>query len=148
MRGFYWAVCCVLMLPCVLFAQATGDPSMPGKPVGLASVQPVGTRLPSVGTRLPSVGSKLPGYGDKPAATGTPNPFQGNYPKVDPNLVVAPYPTEQKQDDFWDSLLKRWSMSFAGDKPPTPQYTPGLARRNRERAKQHAQDEMLRRMRS
>ncbi len=143
MRALYSALSCLLIIPCATFAQGTGDPTMPGKPVGLSSVQPVGTRLPTVGTKLPKVGNPLPGYGDKQTT-----PFQGNYPKVDPNLVVAPYPTEQKQDDFWDSLLKRFALSFGGDKPPTPQYTPGISRRNRDRAKEHAQQEMLRRMRS
>ena len=146
MRGFNRAIIFVLVLPAILYAQ---DTMMPGKPVGLSSVQPVGTRLPSVGTTLPKVGSSLPGYGDKPGKNGAKDtPFQGNYPKVDPDLVVAPYPTETKKDDFWDDLLKRWAITYGGDKPPTPQWTPGLARRNRERAKEREHKEMHRRMRS
>jgi hypothetical protein len=149
MRRFGWAISSLVLLPAMLFAQVITPPTMPGTPVSTSSVQPVGTRLPSVGTRLPSVGYPLPGYGDKPGKPGSKDtPFQGNFPKVDPDLVVAPFPTEAKQDDFWDKLLKRWDIAFAGDKQPIPPYTPGLARRNRERAKERERAEMLRRMRS
>jgi hypothetical protein len=148
MRGFRWAIASLFLLPAFLHAQDTSY-AMPGKPVGLASVQPVGTRLPTVGTTLPKVGSSLPGYGATPSIPATAdNPFQGNFPKVDPDLVVAPYPTETKQDDFWDELLKRWAVAFGGNKPPTPQWTPGIARRNRERARERERQEMMRRMRS
>jgi len=125
-----------------VFAQGTA--SMPGIPVGSSSnVKPVGTRLPSVGTQLPKVGQSLPGYGEN-AKT----PFQGNFPKVDENLVVAPYPSQPKpEDDFWDALQKRFGVLFAGEKQPTPTWTPGIARRNRDRAKEREKQEMLRRMR-
>ena len=114
--------------------------TMPGTTVGTPSVQPVGSRLPAVGTK---VGTPPTGY-PKGAAT----PFTGDgWPKVDPKQVIAPYPTPQAApDSFWDKLYKRWLTLFPDDKAPKPTYTPGIARRNRERAEER-RDEMARRMR-
>jgi hypothetical protein len=119
--------------------------TMPGTPVGSPSVQPVGQ---PVGTRLPTVGQKVgtPPTGYPKDAT---SPFAGeNWPKIDPKQVVAPYPTPQGQaDSFWDKLYKRWLTIFPEDKAPKPTYTPGIARRNRERAEKREQEELTRRMR-
>ena len=57
-------------------------------------------------------------------------------PGPDPNTVIAPYPTSPKSEDksFWDNLYARWAAIFTADSPaPVKTYTPGIARRNRER---------------
>lgn len=142
-----WAVASVLLSTGWAVAQSgtatgTSNTVMPGTPVGLPSVAPVGNRLPQVGSQLPRVGTSPSGYNG-----ANPNsPFVGkDWPKPDPNLVVAPYPTPNlKTDSFWDKLLERWQVLFAGDqKPPTSTWTPGISRRNRER-KEKREEELMR----
>jgi hypothetical protein len=116
-------------------AQVPVISSLPGgTPVGSAyAPKPVGTTLPSVGTKLPPLG--------RPSSTPT-NPTIGNFTPPQnasppPNSVIAPYPTSQKPEDksFWDKLYDRWVGLFATSAPaPAKNYTPGIARRNRERA--------------
>jgi hypothetical protein len=117
------------------FAGRAQAQTMPGTPVGTPSVQPVGTRLPSVGNPLPKVGQPPTGYnGAKPGTTAD-SPFgQGNWPSIDPNLVVAPYPTPKlNSDNFWDKLYQRWLVLFTDDNKDKPTWVPGISRRNRER---------------
>ncbi len=120
---------------------ATGG-EMPGKPVGQASVQPVGTRLPTVGKTLPKVGTPLGEPG------GPNNPFGGEWPtSIDPNLVIAPYPGQKNPTaDFWDRLQDRWAKLFPPSAKPPSTYIPGLTRRNRER-REREQALLERRMR-
>lgn len=118
--------------------------SMPGTPVGSSMVMPVGTRLPDAGSRLPTVGKPPAG------SNSTSAPFSGQWPTVDKNLVVAPYPSSPPQSDpnnFWDKLYDRWKMMFKEPEQPPPTYTPGIARRNRERREKEAKLELQRRMR-
>lgn len=140
MRGlFAWAA--------VVITLAVAEPAsaqvMPGKAVGVPSVQPVGTRLPTVGTQLPRVGQPPGAPGNKPPES----PFtQGNWPTPDPNLVIAPYPTPKLDSgNFWDRLYQRWLVLFTDDPQPTPNWVPGISRRNRERREKR--EEMLRRQR-
>jgi len=101
---------------------------MPGTTVGRPSLQPVGS---PVGDRLPSVGSKLPASVGGGAAS---NPFNGNWPTVDPKMVVAPFPQPPSPAaDFWDNLQQRWATFFAPPAPPKSGWIPGLSRRARER---------------
>jgi hypothetical protein len=101
---------------------------MPGTAVGRPSVQAVGS---PVGSRLPTVGTKLPPAVGADAAK---NPFAGNWPTVDPKVVVAPYPTQPTQAaDFWDKLQQRWAALFDPPKPPQTTWVPGTTRRARER---------------
>ncbi len=101
---------------------------MPGTAVGRPSVQPVGS---PVGSRLPNVGTQTP-----PAVGpgSVKNPFQGNWPTVDPKQVVAPFPGQpEPADDFWDKLQQRWATLFDPPKPPQTTWVPGSTRRARER---------------
>jgi hypothetical protein len=128
----------------LLLMNSANAQTMPGKPVGTPSVQPVGTRLPSVGTQLPKVGQPPSGYnGSKP---NSPFAQGGNWPtNVDPNLVVAPYPTPKLDSDgFWDKLYQRWLVLFEDDKKAQPTWVPGISRRNRERREK---EQEVRRMR-
>ena len=117
------------------FAQVPVMQSLPGgTPVGTAyAPKPVGSPVGSpVGTRLPPLG--------KPPA-GAVNPTIGNFtpPKngsPDPSTVIAPYPTSMKPADksFWDQVYDRWLGIFTTNTPPPQKtYTPGIARRARER---------------
>jgi len=128
---------------CLLFGLATAAhaqnipviQSLPGgTPVGSAyAPQPVGTRLPQVGTKLPPLGR--PPAGATNPSIGNFNPAQSAYPNS--NTVIAPYPTSDKPEDksFWDKVYDRWVNLFATNSPaPTRTYTPGISRRNRERA--------------
>jgi len=150
-RGFAMIVRCLAMaaLFCAapLFAQAPtyANPNegfMPGTPVGKPMVEAVGTRLPSVGTQLPKVGKPLDG---KPST----KPFDGSAPKVDPNLVVAPFPTPNEEpENFWDKLYRRWSVIFdSPDERPPSGYIPSFSRRARERNRERQREEMMRRWR-
>ncbi len=112
---------------------------MPGTPVGRPLVQPVGTRLPQA---VPSVGEKV---GTGPS--GIPSGLDPIGPKPDGKPfeiknVVAPYPGMPKPPaDFWQKLEARWFALFESDRPavkPT-NWTPGLARRNRERKEEKEQ---------
>jgi hypothetical protein len=117
------------------FAQVPVMQSLPGgTPVGTAyAPMPVGTQLPQVGTRLPPLGRPPAGATDP--SIGNFNPSQSTSP--DPNAVIAPYPTSTKPADksFWDNVYDRWVALFSTNSPPPVQkWTPGIARRNRERA--------------
>jgi hypothetical protein len=87
------------------------------------------------------VGTSPSGYNGKNPSS----PFTGdNWPKPDPNLVVAPYPTPKlNSDSFWDKLYARWMTWFAGDQTPPTTWTPGISRRNRER-KEKREEELMR----
>ena len=116
------------------YAQVPVISSLPGgTPVGSAyAPKPVGTTLPQVGTKLPPLGR--PAAAATNPSIGNFNPAQSAYPT--PSTVIAPYPTSQKPEDksFWDKLYDRWTGLFATSAPaPTKNYTPGIARRNRER---------------
>ena len=141
-RRMMWAAVTVAVFATAVSAQTPQQSAvMPGTPVGTPSVQPIGSRLPSVGTQPPRVGQPLQS-GKLPAS-----PFVGDgWPKVDPNLVVAPYPTPPStSNSFWDKLYQRWMHIFVDDTRPNPTYTPGISRRNRERREKR--EEEMRRMR-
>lgn len=143
-----------LLLPPVVVAQTTpltqptppGVPTagfeMPGVPVGKPSIlQPVGT---PVGTRLPTVGTQLQQAVDPKKPT---SPFNGVWPTVDEDLVIAPYPGMKKASaDFWDRLAERWAALLAPPPPPPTKWIPGTTRRARER-RERQQELLERRMR-
>ncbi len=124
--------------------------AMPGVAVGSSfpagsGVVPVGTQLPkaapSVGTpvgngtgRLPNVGTGLDsGVPQSPDA-------RFSFKPLDLKNVIAPYPNMPEEKTYWQKLEDRY-MNFllpAAPTPRAPNYTPGIARRNRERAKERA----------
>jgi len=117
-------------------------PGMPGLPVGKAYTAPVGQQIPKA---APAVGSQV-GTG----ATGIPGALDPRSPMpagqvIDLKNVVAPYPGMPKPaGNFWDRLTDRWFNFLLPDPPPAtkpPNWTPGIGRRNRERAR----EEMMRR---
>lgn len=101
---------------------------MPGTPVGRSIVTPVGFTQPAAATPLPKVGTAPNGLG---GVVGQTSP-------VDPKLVVAPYPTGlpgTEPKSFWDRQYDRWRSLFGLEAPAqkTPNWTPGLAHRNKDR---------------
>jgi hypothetical protein len=108
--------------------------SMPGTPVGKPIVNLVGNRLPAA---VPAAGTRVgtgPGGIPSQLNPGGPTP-PGQV--IDMKNVVAPYPGQPKAaPSFWDKLQERWFSLFKSDQPAQrpPNWTPGLARRNRERA--------------
>ena len=128
MRTF-WIGCGLVV--CASTAQAQN--AMPGgTPVGRSTIAPVGTQQPQVGTQFPKVGHPA-GYMGLDGKFTTEKPQQQ---VVDPKAVVAPYPgMPGKEPDFWDRLYDRSLRAMGMDQPKVVQknWTPGLARRNRER---------------
>jgi len=123
-------------------AQTTGVPiaplpfTMPGTTVGQARpiVQPVGTRLPQAapqaGTPISGLATQKPN-GLAPGAGGSERP-QGT--PIDMKNVIAPYPGMPKETTYWQRLEERWFLLFESNMPAVrPNYTPGIARRNKER---------------
>jgi len=123
----------------LLAAESQGQ-GMPGTPVG-TSFQPVGTQLPKVGTSLPKVGMAPPGF-DQSKKLQDPFGLQGYGVKpgqlaFDPKSVITPYPQgpAMPEKSYWDKLYDRWAAWFTPESQPQKNYTPGIYRRNRERAK-------------
>ena len=128
-------VCCGLV-GCAASAQA--QYVMPGgTPVGRAVIEPVGTQQTQVGTQFPKIGKPAGFYGPSGQFT-TEKPVQ---PVVDLKNVVAPYPgMPGEPKDFWDRLYDRSMKAMGINQPKIVQqnWTPGLARRNRERREERA----------
>jgi len=107
--------------------------SMPGQTVGTARpiLTPVGTRLPAA---APQAGTPITGLATQQPigpGTGFEKP-QGR--EIDMKNVVAPYPGMPVESTFWQQLEDRWFALFESDMPAVrPNYTPGIARRNKER---------------
>lgn len=130
----------MLIAGCALAVAAGSTPgqtpnatAMPGgTPVGRPLIGPVGTQQPQVGTALPKIG-KTAGYYGPDGKFTTEKPVEQN---VDPKLVVAPYPgMPGEEKDFWDRLYDRSMRAMGINQPKIVQqnWTPGLARRNRDR---------------
>ncbi len=114
-------------------APAQAQYVMPGgTPIGRSTIAPVGTQQPQVGTQFAKVGQPA-GYNGPDGKFTIEKPVQQT---VDPRAVVAPYPgMPGAGKDFWDRLYDR-SLSLMGLNQPKivqKNWTPGLARRNRER---------------
>ena len=116
---------------------ASGNALMPGQGVG------TGFSLPGVGTRqpqaAPNVGAPIGNALTRPYDPSKPyDVFKGT--GLDRNAVVAPV---QAMGADNPNLLDRFYVKLGTvfgfkkpDLPPQPNYTPGIARRNRERAEQ------------
>lgn len=108
--------------------------AMPGTPVGTAMVAPAGTPIPKA---VPAVGAKV---GTGP--TGIPSLLDPRAPQgqqIDLKNVIAPYPgMPNPAPSFWDKLTDRWAALLGPATPPvqSTNWTPGIARRNREREKE------------
>jgi hypothetical protein len=109
---------------------------MPGTPVGKPIVSPVGSQINKAAQQVGTAVGTGPG--------GVPAPLDPRAPKpagqeVDLKNVIAPYPGMPKPEmNFWQKLEDRWFKLFESDQPAVrpPQWTPGIARRNREREKE------------
>lgn len=121
-------------------AVPTGSPqpaAMPGKVVGNSyPLHPVGTQLPRA---APAVGNPIGSPFIKPEVGATINPFKNT--GIDPKMLAAPamgYPGSPYQEpDMIDKLydkLKSVTAFFKPSPAQTSTYTPGISRRNRERA--------------
>ena len=98
----------------------------------------IGTAV-AAGLAGPAAAQTPPSYTVTASATpqmpGTPGGTGGQ--PIDPSTVVGPYPGMPKPEpNFWQKLEERWAAMFRPDAVPPPpnNWTPGLARRNRERA--------------
>ena len=128
-------------LAAVAASQGVGvaQTSMPGQTVGTPAarpiLQPVGTRLPAA---APQAGTPITGLAtQQPGVVGPGAPGAGQQPQgtpLDLKNVVAPYPNMPKESTYWQKLEQRWFALFESDMPAVrPSYTPGIARRNKER---------------
>jgi len=113
--------------------------AMPGQTVGTAVarpiVKPVGTRLPAA---APAAGTPVTGLATQtPGLVGPGAPGAGQQPQgtpLDLKNVVAPYPNMPKESTYWEKFEQRWFALFQSDAPAVrPNYTPGIARRNKDR---------------
>jgi hypothetical protein len=111
--------------------------SMPGTAVGKPIVQPVGNRIPrAVSPAGQPVGSTP---GNKLPPTLDPQLPKPAGQQIDLKNVIAPYPgMPTPEKTFWEKLEERWFSMFYPSPPTTPPnptgWTPGIGRRNRERA--------------
>lgn len=112
-----------------------------GIPVGSPLLKPVGT---PVAAAAPKVGTPV----------GTPPGGQPNQSSMPPGYnfdlknVVAPVSPEflppalrpQQKESLYDTAFKKWLEAFGLAKPPEIKnnFTPGMSRRNRERARERA----------
>lgn len=114
-------------------------PGMPGTPVGKPIVVPVGIPIPRA---APAAGERVgTGPGGLPPAL---SPQQPQMPgqQIDLKNVIAPYPQQPTPEPtFWEKLEERWFSLFKSSNPtvPPPNWTPGIGRRNRERAEERRQ---------
>lgn len=110
--------------------------SMPGTQVGTPLVTPAGQSLPKA---APAAGAQVgTGPGGIPGALDPRSPKPAGQ-EIDLKNVIAPYPGMPKPaPSFWDQLQERWFKMFMSDQPVTPpqNITPGIYRRNRERARE------------
>ena len=107
-----------------------------GTPVGKPILQSVGTPIPKAAQ---DVGQKVgtPPGGMSPSATQPKVPFdlKNVVAPVDP-AFLPPALRPQQNESLYDTAFKKWLDAFGLSKPPEQKntYTPGIARRNRERA--------------
>jgi hypothetical protein len=116
------------------YTVAPSGAAMPGTPVGTAMIAPAGIPIPKA---VPAAGARV---GTGP--TGIPPVLDPRSPQgqaIDLKNVVAPYPGMPKPaPSFWDQLQARWDALLGPSSPPvqSPGWTPGISRRNRERARE------------
>ena len=132
------AACAVAGTAGAGLAQTAGQPAaMPGQVVGSTyTLRPAGNMIPrSVAPAGNPIGSPFA----KPELGATINPFAGT--NVDPKLLAAPamgYPgSPYSEPDLIDKLYDKLKSVTAFLRPSpaaTPTYTPGISRRNKERA--------------
>ena len=138
----YWMVACVGWGLCspvgAQNVNVTPNPaSMPGTTVGQmmpaskAVLKPVGNPLPKA---APQAGTPITGLATNKPNTITPGGVQPQGVPIDLKNVIAPYPNMPKERTYWEQLESRWFDLFKSDAPAErTNWTPGLARRNRER---------------
>lgn len=114
--------------------------TMPGDAVGQPLLKPVGTQIPKA---VPAAGTPV---GNTPGNT-VPKDLTGSLPgqNIDLSAVVGPLPntlgTLPTQPSLWDKFVAKYgaSLGLITPEPKAPNWTPGIARRNRERAQRQAQ---------
>jgi hypothetical protein len=131
------AVCALVGVATPVVAQGT---TMPGQVVGTGySLSPVGSQLPKA---APSVGTPI----GSPFGSAAMRPYDPSRPydvfkgtNIDPRNVAAPvvgFGDQSAISKFYDKLKAVVGIAPSG--PPSmaavPGYTPGIGRRNRERA--------------
>jgi hypothetical protein len=111
--------------------------SMPGTTVGQL-VKPVGTQVQKA---VPQAGATI---GSTPTNTA-PTDLTGSLPgqTIDLSNVVGPLPDSFKlptEPTAWQKFVEKYgaSLGFTKPEPKAPNWTPGISRRNRERAQERA----------
>lgn len=119
---------------------STGMPGMAvGRPYALQQAgQQISRAAPAAGAQVGTGAGGIPGALD-PRSPMPPGQV------IDLKNVVAPYPGQPNPaPGFWDRLTDRW-FGFLLPDPPAPakppNWTPGIARRNKERSR----EQMMRR---
>jgi hypothetical protein len=121
------------------WASAQNQAAMPGQVVGS------GFQFNAVGNQFPQAGTKVGQPVNLPPDTplmrrSNPNDpfdvFRGT--KLDPRNVAAPFPGGDKNalERFYDKLKSAVGLSTRPSLPPPQMVTPGIFRRNRERAEE------------
>jgi hypothetical protein len=109
-----------------------------GTPVGKPILQSVGTPIPKA---APEVGQKVgtPPGGPSPMATQPKVPFDLSnvVAPIDP-AFLPPALRPQQNESLYETAFKKWFDAFGLSKPPEQKntFTPGIYRRNRERARE------------
>jgi hypothetical protein len=137
MRQMVMAVVAACAVAGPAAAQFNTTSAMPGQVVGSTiPLNPVGSLVPKAAT---PAGNPIGSPFLKPNLGDPLNPFKGT--GIDPTNIAAPamgYPnTPFQQPDLFDRLSDKLNSVTAFFRPapaPRPTYTPGLSRRNRERA--------------
>lgn len=113
---------------------------MPGTVVGQPLLQPVGTQIPKAAPAAGTPVGMTPGGASPTDLTGT---LPGQ--QINTANVVGPLPESfnmiPTEPSLWDKFVAKFgaSLGLVTPEPKAPNWTPGIARRNRERARARTQ---------
>jgi len=120
------------------WAAAQNQTAMPGQAVGSTfKFQPVGSAFPQAGTKLGQP-LNLPQDSALMRRTDLNNPFDGfRGTQLNPKNVIAPVPgAGNALERFYDKMKAAVGIAPKAPPPRPNNVTPGIFRRNRERAKE------------
>lgn len=126
--------------PLSAYPSAAQSPFLtPGTAVGQPLLKPVGTQLPKAAPAAGTPVGQTPG-GAMPTDITSTLPGQ----KFDMANVVGPLPESTMlptEPTLWDKFVAKFgaTLGFVPPQPKAPDWTPGIARRNRERARERHQ---------
>lgn len=136
------AIGCIAATAAISAQTNTANPLLSsGTPVGSPLLKPVGT---PVAAAAPKVGNPVgTPPGGQPNQASLPPGFQFDLKNlvapVNPEYLPAALRPQQKES-LYEAAFKKWLDAFGLAKPPEVKstFTPGMSRRNRERARERA----------